>query len=166
MISRFDSRNPLVGLVDEISRLNGRLKSVFADSRRVVGLGESEMTVLNAVVEAERAPTVPQIGRSLGHPRQLIQRAANALVADGLIETRPNPDHKRAPLLRATDKGVALKREADVCADAIAASLADVIDQDGAAAAASALRVIRKQLEARLRGETIAGDTIGGEGTE
>lgn len=155
MTGRCDSRNPLVGLVDEISRLHGRLKSVFADSRRAVGLGESEMMVLTAVVEAERAPTVPQIGRSLGHPRQLIQRAANALMADGLIEARPNPDHKRAPLLRATDKGLALKREADVCADAIAASFADMIDQDGAAAASTALRTIRKQLEARLRGEDV-----------
>ena len=96
----FDSRNALVGLVDEIARLNGRLKSAFAASRRAVGLGDSEIMVLNAVVEAERPPTVAQIGRSLGHPRQIIQRAANSLVADGLIETRPNPDHKRAALLR------------------------------------------------------------------
>jgi len=147
----FDSRNPLVGLVDEVARLNGRLKSTFAASRRAIGLGESEIMVLNAVVEAERAPTVAQIGRSLGHPRQIIQRAANSLVADGLIETTANPDHKRAPLLRATDRGLALKREADAIAERIATTLSAHIDMDAARLAAGALRSIRRQLETTLR---------------
>ncbi len=151
MDGQFDSRIPLVGLVDEISRLNGRLKSTFAASRREVGLGDSEMMVLNAVVEAERAPTVPQIGRSLGHPRQLIQRAANALMGSGLIEAVPNPDHKRAALLRPTGKGIALKREADARADAIAGTLASDMDGEAVRTATRALRAIRKQLEARLR---------------
>lgn len=149
----FDSRNPLVGLVDEVARLNGRLKSTFAASRREIGLGESEIMVLNAVVEAERPPTVPQIGRSLGHPRQLIQRAANSLVEAGLIGTAPNPDHKRAALLVATAKGVALKRKADARADTIAEELGAEVDLECARAATRALRTIRKQLEARLRGE-------------
>ncbi|MDE2597583.1 MAG: MarR family transcriptional regulator [Sphingomonadales bacterium] len=147
----FDSRHPLVGLVDEISRLNGRLKSTFADSRRAVGLSESEMMVLNAVVEAERAPTVPQIGRSLGHPRQLIQRAANALIAGDLIEAVANPDHKRAPLLRATVRGTALKREADAKADSLAAALSAHLDLDAARRTTRDLRDLRRQLEARLR---------------
>lgn len=147
----FDSRHPLVGLVDEITRLNGRLKSAFADTRRSVGLGESEMMVLNAVVEAGRAPTVPQIGRSLGQPRQLIQRAANALIAADLIETRANPDHKRAALLHATAQGTALKREADARADALAQALSASLDLDGVSSATTALRSLRKQLEAGLR---------------
>ncbi|MCJ8156056.1 MarR family winged helix-turn-helix transcriptional regulator [Sphingomonas sp. LaA6.9] len=151
MQSRFDSLNPLVVLVDETSRLSGRLKSVFADVRRSVGLGESEMMVLAAVVEAERAPTVPQIGRSLGHPRQLIQRAANALIVEGLIDTVANPDHKRATLLRATERGVALKRQADARADAIARSLSTTLDLESARDVAHALGAIRRQLEAELR---------------
>jgi DNA-binding MarR family transcriptional regulator len=147
----FDSRNPLVGLVDEISRLNGRLKSAFAASRRAVDLCESEMMVLNAVVEAERSPTASQIGRSLGHPRQLIQRAANALMTRGLIEAVPNPDHKRAALLRATRKGTALKRTADMRADSIAGAFAPELDLDSVRNTTQGLRAIRKQLEARLR---------------
>ena len=69
MDGQFDSRNALIGLVDEVTRLSGRLKSTFAASRREAGLNESEMMVLNAVVEASRPPTVPQIGRSMGQPR-------------------------------------------------------------------------------------------------
>jgi DNA-binding MarR family transcriptional regulator len=151
MNGRVDSRNALVALVDEVSRINGRLKSVFAETRRTVGLGESEMTVLNAVVEAERPPTVSQIGRSLGVPRQLIQRAANALTADMLIETAPNPDHKRAALLIATTAGRDLKQRADQTADLIAADLARDLDMAATASAVHSLRGVRKALEAQLR---------------
>ena len=151
MTDSIHSRDPLIGLVDEISRLHGRLKSTFADARKTVGLGDSEMLVLTAVVEAERAPTVPQIGRSLGHPRQLIQRAANALITADLVETFTNPDHKRAVLLRATGKGLALKRQADARADAIASALSTDLDVAAARSATETLRVLRKQLETRLR---------------
>jgi DNA-binding MarR family transcriptional regulator len=107
--------------------------------------------VLNSVVEADRPPTVPQIGRSLGQPRQLIQRAANSLMDQGLIESEPNPDHKRAVLLLPTKRGTALKREMDARADAIADEVAGNIDGDLVRQAAALLREIRTELEARLR---------------
>ena len=142
-----------MGLVDEVARLNGRLKSVFAPSRQEMGLAESVMMVLNAVVEAERPPTVPQIGRSLGHPRQRIQRAADSLEAAGLIETAPNPDHKRAVLLVATPRGIALKRKADARAEVLAGALGAGVELEKVRALTRALRTIRKQLEAGLRGQ-------------
>ena len=151
MSGKFDSRHPLVGLVDETSRLNGRLKSVFAESRQSVGLNDSEIMVLNAVVEADHAPTVSQIGRSLGHARQLVQRAANSLQDAGLIEMTDNPGHKRAQLLTPTEKGIALKRKADALAEGIAEELMPALDKNGVREATLALRDLRKQLEARLR---------------
>ena len=151
MSQRFDSRHPLVRLVDEVSRLNGRLKSVFAASRQSVGLGDSETMVLNAVVEAERPPTVAQIGRSLGHPRQIVQRAANSLRDAGLIEARDNPDHKRAPILQPTARGTALKRKADMTAESIAESLLPALDLANVREATAALCTIRQQIETRLR---------------
>lgn len=151
MHGKFDSRHPLVGLSDELIRLGGRMKATFAGARREEGLGDSEMSVLNAVVEADHPPTVPQIGRSFGQPRQLVQRAANSLMAAGLIEAAPNPDHKRAVLLRATERGTALKREIDARADAIAGEIGDGLDAELVREATAALNTIRKQLEARLR---------------
>lgn len=151
MDGKFDSRHPLVGLSDELIRLNGRMKALFAGARRPEGLGDSELSVLNAVVEAHRPPTVPQIGRSFGQPRQLVQRAANSLLEAGLIETAPNPDHKRAVLLRATEQGIALKREIDARADAIAATITATTDIENIRMATAALRVVRQQLEERLR---------------
>ncbi|MDE8653519.1 MarR family winged helix-turn-helix transcriptional regulator [Novosphingobium album (ex Liu et al. 2023)] len=151
MERKFASRHPLVGLVDETSRLHGRLKSAFAAARQSVGLGPSESMVLNAVVEAERPPTVAQIGRSLGFPRQIVQRAANALRDAGLLEAADNPDHKRAALLVPTERGIALKRQADAMADAIAEELIPALDMQDVHEAIEALHKIRKQLEARLR---------------
>lgn len=151
MGGRFDSRHPLVGLSDEMIRLNGRLKAMFAGARRDEGLGDSELSVLNAVVEADRPPTVPQIGRSFGQPRQIVQRAATSLIARGLVEPQPNPDHKRAVLLVPTPAGIALKREIDARADAVAIEAGEALDLDNIRAATAALRALRKQLEAQLR---------------
>jgi DNA-binding MarR family transcriptional regulator len=151
MNGTLDSRHPLVGLSDELIRLSGRFKSLFAGARRPEGIGDSELAVLNAVVEAEHPPTVPQIGRSFGEARQLVQRAVNGLVERGLVETLPNPDHKRAVLLRATDAGFTLKRKIDTEADAIGKALGQGVDLDNVRAAAGLLRIVRKQLEARLR---------------
>ena len=152
MSGKFDSRHPLVGLSDELIRLQGRMKGLYAGARRSEGLGDSEMSVLNAVVEAERPPTVPQIGRSFGQPRQIVQRAANSLISAGLIEPAPNPDHKRAVLLMATPAGTALKRQIDAQADEVAEGIGAALDLDNVRAATAALRLVRQQLEAQLRG--------------
>lgn len=151
MNGKFDSRHALVGLSDELIRLQGRMKRLYAGARRSEGLNDSELSVLNAVVEADRPPTVPQIGRSFGQPRQLVQRAANALMAAGLVEAMPNPDHKRAVLLKATDAGFALKRQIDRQADDVAEAIGAGLDLDNVRQATAALRVVRKQLEAQLR---------------
>jgi len=161
MSGPFDSRHPLVGLVDETSRLNGRLRGIFSASCQSIGLGESEIMVLNAVVEAERPPTVAQIGRSLGHARQLIQRAANSLCDDGLIATAPNPDHKRAALLVPTERGIALKRKADAVAESIAEEFRAGIDPEMVRQTTECLRAIRRQIEAIVRS---SGKTETGEG--
>ena len=152
MKGKYDSRHPLVGLSDELIRLQGRMKGLYAAARRSEGLGDSELAVLNAVVEADRPPTVPQIGRSFGQPRQIVQRAANSLIAAELIETAPNPDHKRAALLAPTLAGTALKRQIDAQADDVAAAIGEGLDLDNVRAATTALRMIRTQLEAQLRG--------------
>jgi DNA-binding MarR family transcriptional regulator len=145
------ANHPLFSLVDEVGLLNGRFKSAFAAVRKSVHLGETEMTVLNSVIQAERPPTVAQIGRSLGIARQLVQRAANMLKAQGLVELLPNPDHKRALLLVGTAKGRAIKAEADTAGKAIVERLDEGFDLQAVRETARQLRNIRKALEDQLR---------------
>ncbi len=144
-------RNAVVALIDELLRAHGRLKTFFASVNAATGLSSMESTVLTAVIESTIAPTVPQIGRSLGHPRQVIQRAANALIAAGLIETAPNPYHKRAPLLLPTRQGRVLKRKADARAAELTGALLRSIDAAKWRRVAGDLRELRGEIEAYLR---------------
>lgn len=153
MIDATRSANPLIGLIDTTSRLRGRLKSAFAASAADLGLSEMEVTVLNAVTGASTPPTVPQIGRALGHPRQVIQRAANALVEKGLIAATPNPDHKRAVLLSSTPSGDAMKRKADARGQEIAAGLLCSVDAQLVKQANELLETLRKQIDAHFRND-------------
>lgn len=136
---------------DEVARLRGRIAALFADSRAEAGLAEMELTVLTAAVNAVAPPTVAQIGRSLGHPRQVVQRAANRLAELGLIEFTDNPDHKRASLITATEAGRALKARDHAAALAITADLLQRIDERDFAEAAQRLHAIRAAIEAYLR---------------
>ncbi len=49
--------------------------------------------------------TVPEIARMMGQSRQSVQRLANEMIKDHLIETQFNPNHERAKLLALTKKG-------------------------------------------------------------
>ena len=149
--SKATPRHPLVLLIDEIVRLRGRLQSVFGQAGAATGLAPMESTVLTAVVESYSAPTVSQIGRSLGHPRQVIQRAANSLIAAGLLQTAPNPNHKRAPLLLATPAGKKSYRDAEALGKRTANSLMRVLDLAQCERLARELHELRGKLEAHLR---------------
>lgn len=136
---------------DEISRLRGRMDALYADIRAASGLSKMELTVLTAVVNAKRAPTVAQIGRSLGHSRQVVQRAANQLAELDLISFTDNPDHKRASLIIATDAGRTMKADDHKRAQAVTDALLTQIDQTDFAKAADLLHAIRAGIEKFLR---------------
>lgn len=139
--------NPLIAVVDEVYRLQGRFKSLFSEVQGASGLSPLRNLVLSAVLEAKVSPTVPQIGRSLGYPRQIIQRIANELIELGLLEKAPNPHHKRASLLIATPKAYQLKEKSDKTALAIAAAFLKTIDAGKCEEIAAILRDFRAELE-------------------
>lgn len=49
--------------------------------------------------------TVPQMGRAQAISRQFVQRMVNDAAAHGLVESIPNPAHRRSSLIRLTDAG-------------------------------------------------------------
>ncbi|PKQ00049.1 MAG: MarR family transcriptional regulator [Alphaproteobacteria bacterium HGW-Alphaproteobacteria-13] len=136
---------------DELARLRGRIRALYADTRRASGLAEMELTVLTAVVNAAVPPTVAQIGRSLGHPRQVVQRAANRLAELGLVAFADNPDHKRASLIAATAAGRALKAADHARAQAVTKAVLARIDRAAFADAADRLHMIRGAIETYLK---------------
>jgi DNA-binding MarR family transcriptional regulator len=146
-----EAHSDLVLFVDAVARMRGRLRTAFNSDPDSRGLASMEPMVLAAVVEATNPPTVPQIGRSLGHSRQAIQRAANDLIAAGLIEAVSNPDHKRAGLLLPTPLGREVQAQANRRAEVIAAELLGAIDPAIVREATKLLNMIRAALEQHQR---------------
>lgn len=60
---------------------------------------------LMRILREEGPRTVPEVARMRSVSRQYIQKLANELIEDGLIELIPNPTHKRSKRMRLTRKG-------------------------------------------------------------
>ena len=131
--------------------MRGRMQALYAKTRAESGLPEMELTVLTAVVNAAASPTVAQIGRSLGHPRQVVQRAANRLAELGLIAFVDNPGHKRASLIVATDAGRRLKAADHARAQVVTRAVHGHVSAEAFGEAAGKLHQIRAGIEAYLR---------------
>lgn len=84
-------------------RLNGQFLALAEHLAAPAGLTATRWQVLGAVV-AEPLP-VSQIARDMGITRQSVQRTADLLAHDGLVEYLPNPAHRRAKLVTPTADG-------------------------------------------------------------
>jgi len=141
--------NPLVMVIEESIRLKDSAQLVLSRAMAEASLSRIERLVLIMVTEAEYPMTASQMGRALGHTRQVIQRAANQLVDAGFLQKIPNPDHKASSLFEATARGRKFEqRLADALGD-IAGSL--LSDRE----VAMCLRVSRDLQRLRLRIESI-----------
>jgi len=84
-------------------KLNGQMLGAGEALTRPAGITVAWWQVLGAVL---REPlTVAGIGRQMGITRQAVQRVATRLVEEGMLESRPNPAHKRSPLFAPTAQG-------------------------------------------------------------
>ncbi|UGT58233.1 MarR family winged helix-turn-helix transcriptional regulator [Nocardia asteroides] len=103
-------------------RLNGQFLAIAEELAAPAGLTAAWWQVLGAVL-AEPLP-VAGIAREMGITRQSVQRIADLLVAKGLCEYRPNPAHRRAKLVAATEEGRAAVHQINPQHAAIARKLA------------------------------------------
>ena len=142
----------LLSVIDEILRLQARFEVLFAGVYGGARLSTLERLVLSAVFEAHVPPTVPQIGRNLGYPRQAIQRAANDLLDKGLLVQAPNPHHKRAHLLVPTETAKQMKREVEARAIATAEAFLGTVSADRCQALKAELRALCRAIEAYTDG--------------
>jgi len=73
--------------------------------------------------------TVPQIAEMRPTSRQRMQRLANELAADGLVEFVDNPRHRRSKLVRLTRRGDARYRELNARLVSIASTMGVDLDE-------------------------------------
>lgn len=128
-----------------VFRLNGRFLAVAEELAGPAGLTAAWWQVLGAVLG--RPLTVAGIAREMGITRQSVQRIADLLVERGLAEYRPNPAHRRAKLLAATEAGLAAVRRIDPGHAALADRLADAFGEDELAEAVGMLERLAKVLD-------------------
>lgn len=74
--------------------------ATMADDQLTLGV----RALLECLSDGGPAP-VPAIGRTLAMPRQVIQRLVDQALAQELVATRPNPAHRRSPLVALTEHG-------------------------------------------------------------
>ena len=101
-----DHRKPqeVARLLDETVLLYLRLTAFAGQLYGEGHLSGPRRTVLVGL--ARTGPqTVAQMARTRAQSRQRFQPLVNALVADGLVKTRPNPAHKQSPLIELTARG-------------------------------------------------------------
>ncbi len=90
-------------IVLEVFRLNGRLIDAGDSIAAPVGQTSARWQVLGVV--AGGPASVAQVARAMGLTRQAVQRTADLLAADGLVQYTDNPHHRRAKLVTMTPEG-------------------------------------------------------------
>jgi DNA-binding MarR family transcriptional regulator len=137
----------LTDLMLETFRLNGAL--LQAGDRLVadIGLTSARWQVMGAIALSDDRLPVAHLARNMGLARQSVQRIANELAADGLVEFAPNPHHKRAHLVVLTKEGRAAYAAAMDRHMPWANGLAKDLKAVEIEEALTTLRKLRRQLE-------------------
>ena len=93
--------------------------------------------------------TVPQIAQMRPTSRQRMQRLADELAADGLVEFIDNPRHRRSKLVRLTRKGDARYREMEAKLLSIASTLGTALSEADIRTAIAIVRHLGDDVKAR-----------------
>ena len=93
--------------------------------------------------------TVPQIAQMRPTSRQRMQRLADELAADGLVEFIDNPKHRRSKLVRLTRKGDASYRDLNARLLAIAATMGGDLNEPDIRRTTEIVRQLSGDVKAR-----------------
>ena len=96
--------------------------------------------------------TVPQIALTRPTSRQRMQRLADELAADGLVEFIDNPKHQRSKLVRLTPKGNARYRECNARFLSIASTMGVALSEADIRKTIEIVRHLSNDVKARSEG--------------
>ncbi|SEH25727.1 DNA-binding transcriptional regulator, MarR family [Methylobacterium sp. 275MFSha3.1] len=135
------------GLVIEVFRINGELLAAGDTLVGDLGLTSARWQVLGAIALSPVPLPVAHIARNMGLTRQAVQRLVDEMRADGLVRLEPNPHHRRAMLVLATESGEAAYRAAIARQERWADALTSGLSPEAFEAAGSLLREMRERIE-------------------
>jgi DNA-binding MarR family transcriptional regulator len=137
----------LTELILQSFRLHGSLMDSGERLVRPLGLTAARWQVISSIARAPQTGPVSHIARDMGLARQSVQRLAGALAADGFLEYRDNPNHKRAPLVVLTSRGREAFEAATQAQVGWANSLATDMDPQDIGAALALLSKLERRLQ-------------------
>ncbi|GGL65241.1 MarR family transcriptional regulator [Streptomyces fumigatiscleroticus] len=94
----------LTAVFDLVGPLYRRVQREVERGEAVEGLSVGVRAVLD-LLHKHGPLTVPQMGRAQAISRQFVQRMVNDAAGRGLVESVPNPAHRRSSLIRLTEEG-------------------------------------------------------------
>ena len=94
MLARFDRQERLYKAIKLVRPVHLNVSRTVEKMLEGAGISVVERAVLELL--CEEPLTVPEAARRLSMKRQFVQRVAAGLIDKGLIEKRPNPEHRRA----------------------------------------------------------------------
>lgn len=97
--------NLLTDVILAVFQANGRLLSSGDALVAPLGLTSARWQVLGAVGLSDRPLSAPQIASAMGVTRQGAQKQLHRMVTEDLLESVPNPAHRRSPLYALTEHG-------------------------------------------------------------
>lgn len=136
----------IAALVGESVRLHQRLLAASDRMSRDLGLTGARWQVLSVLGASAEPVTVAAAARWMGLARQSVQRLADTLAADGLIEYLPNPGDQRARLACPTRHGRTLLKQLDERRYEWANRIGADLDADTIEAAVELLSQVRRRL--------------------
>ncbi len=98
--------DPLSTFSLSVFAINGLLLRTGEYVTRPLGQSSARWQVLGRA--GYQPQTVAQMARDMGHARQSVQRIADALAREGLVNYKDNPADKRARLVELTPRGEAI----------------------------------------------------------
>jgi DNA-binding MarR family transcriptional regulator len=142
--ARTPAGDAFTALVLDVVRLGQLFTAAGEALARPAGQTLARWVILDAIEDGPAS--VAQIARRRGIARQAVQRVADLLEQDGLAAYEPNPDHRRAKLLRPTPRGRAALRGISVAQKAWADSLGEEIGEGTLKEASAIIRSIERVL--------------------
>jgi DNA-binding MarR family transcriptional regulator len=133
----------------EVAQCFFRIRAVGQKSGLIAGWGGGTFGFVRSL--ALLGPlTVPQIARMRPTSRQRMQRLADELAAEGIVEFIDNPKHRRSKLLRLTPKGDTRYREMNARLLSIASTLGAAVSEPDVRNTTEVVRQLSDDVKARL----------------
>ena len=135
-------------LMLEVAQCFFRIRSLGQKEGFITGWGGGAFGFMRSL--ALLGPlTVPQIAQMRPTSRQRMQRLADELAAEGLVEFVDNPKHQRSKLVRLTPKGAARYHELDEHLMALASTMGVGLSEADVRGTTAIVRQLSDEVKAR-----------------